>query len=85
MKQDEPLELISYPCVWLYKVIGADADLIAAAVEAVVGGYETLSPSGTSSSGRYISYNLEVMVSSREHRDRIYSEFKAHPDIAFIL
>jgi len=66
MKQNEPMELISYPCVWLFKVIGADADLIAAAVDAVVGGYESFSPSGTSSSGRYISYNLEVMVTSTD-------------------
>ncbi len=79
-------ELVSYPCVWLFKVIGADADLVPAAVDMVVGSvYENLVPSATSSSGRYISYNLEVEVGSQEHRDRLYTDLKAHPDIIFVL
>lgn len=85
MSAEETKEIVTYPCRWLFKVIGPDADLLVCAIEEITGGYASLSPSHTSSSGRYISYNLEVEVSSRQERDGLYADFQAHPDVVFIL
>lgn len=43
---------ITYPCVWLYKVIGTDADTLARAVTTACPTINSITPSKTSSGGK---------------------------------
>ncbi|MDD5747324.1 MAG: DUF493 domain-containing protein [Candidatus Omnitrophica bacterium] len=77
---------LSYPCTWLYKVIGADGESVREAVAEVLTAYEyTLRFSNISSRGKYNAFNVEVRVESREQRDEIYQKLKAHPKIKVVM
>lgn len=77
---------INYPCPWLFKVIGVDRPAVAAAVAEVVGGAEhLLTYSHSSSGGKYHSFNLELVVESEAHRDRLYRELAACVVIRVVL
>ena len=44
-----------------------------------------ISVSNTSSSGKYVSFNVEVFVESEEKRNEIYMDLNAHPRIKIVL
>lgn len=77
---------IDYPCLWLYKVIGEDRAAVAAAIAEVVGAAEHLVVCANSSSGgKYHSFNLELVVESEAHRDRLYCELSACAVVRVVL
>jgi len=77
---------INYPCVWLYKIIGRDeTSLKKAALDVVQGTTHTISPSNSSSSGKYHSLNVEVHVCNEEERIDIFEQLKKAPSIVYIL
>lgn len=77
---------IEYPCKWLYKVIGTDPDQVRQAVlEAVDAEGVTIDHSHTSSGGRYVSFNVEVLVHSDEQRIEIYEALRAHAAVTRVL
>lgn len=77
---------ISYPCQWLYKVIGCDREKMHRALLAIIGeGACQISLSRTSGSGRYHCLNLEVTVRSEEERNSLYTAIKAHPEVRLVL
>jgi putative lipoic acid-binding regulatory protein len=77
---------IDYPCLWLYKVIGSDRDALSDALAEVIGSKMChISVSNTSSSGKYVSFNVEVFVESEEKRNEIYMDLNAHPRIKIVL
>ncbi len=77
---------ITYPCSWQYKLIAHDQLAIEQAVNAIIAELKhSLSSSKQSSSGKYISMNLELTVTSERHRDSIFSQFRDHVDIKFVL
>lgn len=77
---------IDYPCPWLFKVIGADREAVAAAIAGVVGEAEHLLVYANSSSGgKYHSFNLELVVESEAHRDRLYLELSACAVVRMVL
>jgi len=77
---------IDYPCVWQYKLIGADREAMQAAVSAQLGDAPySFSESRRSSAGSYLSMNLEVTVESDEHRQTLHRHFAGHPAVRLVL
>lgn len=82
--QDKPK--IDYPCLWLFKVIGGDRAAVVAAIAEVVGATEHLVVHAHSSSGgKYHSFDLELVVESEAHRDRLYRELAACGVVRVVL
>jgi putative lipoic acid-binding regulatory protein len=77
---------ISYPCLWLYKVIGTDRKKLQAVLQESAGSRScTVSSSRSSSGEKYHCFNLEVTVASEEERNEIYQTIKSHPDVTVVL
>jgi uncharacterized protein len=77
---------IDYPCPWLFKVIGVNREAMVAAIAEVLGERQhLLSYSNTSSSGKYHSFNLEVVVESENHRDKLYHTLAACTVVKTVL
>ena len=77
---------VIYPCQWLYKVIGSDQEQIQQAIAQVVQDAScSVTPSNSSQTGKYHSYNLEITVHSEDERNRIYQDLKDHPSIKIVL
>lgn len=81
----QKLEL-TYPCRWCYKVVAYERAGIEIAALEVFGQREySLEPSKASSSGKYISMNLELLVHNEDERTFFYETLKAHPHIKMVL
>ena len=81
----EKLEL-DYPCQWLYKIIGQEEDALLCAIKEIFADTEhCLNHSNTSSSGKYISYNVELTVQNEESRNFFYMALKEHPAIKMVM
>ncbi len=77
---------IDYPCPWLFKVIGFAPEEIEKAIAEVLGDADVkISASKVSSSGKYHSLNLEMVVASEEERDAVYENLSAHDSIKVVL
>lgn len=77
---------IDYPCRWLYKIIGESRAEMRQAVEHHVQERPlALSDSHVSSTGRYVSMNLEVTVESDVERLNLYQLLAAEPAIRVVL
>jgi putative lipoic acid-binding regulatory protein len=77
---------IDYPCCWVYKVIGSDANAMRAAVLQIVETNEVrIEESNTSSTGKFVSLNVEVTVQSDEERTGYYEALKASAAIRMVL
>lgn len=76
---------ITYPCVWLYKVIGTDADALARAVNTICPAPTAITPSKTSSGGKYCSLNVEIEVVDEASRLAIYQNLKNHLAVKAVL
>ena len=77
---------ISYPCLWLYKVIGFDREKLHRALLEIVNEESCdISFSNSSRTGKYICLNLEVNVKSEEERNSIYMAIKGHPQVKIVL
>jgi len=82
---DQKLE-IEYPCRWLYKIIGTEKDALISAVNEIFADSEhTLTFSNSSSTGKYISFNLEVTVHSEEARNYFFTALRQHSSIKMVL
>lgn len=77
---------IKYPCGWQYKIIGMDTEAMKQAVCEIIADHDhTLNHSNSSSSGKYISFNLELEVHSEEHRDSFFIQLREHIAIKFVI
>ncbi len=77
---------IDYPCPWLYKVIGGAREELAAAIGEVMGERQHLvTYSHASRTGKYHSFNLEVVVESEAHRDELYRVLSACAIVKAVL
>ncbi len=77
---------IDYPCGWEFKVIGGSSSRLTEAVAGVMAQRDyLLTPSRSSSSGKYLSFTLETVVADEGDRNAIYAALKAHPDIRMVL
>ena len=77
---------IKYPCSWVYKVIGTDADALKKAIATVIGTKNLLiTPSNTSSGGKYTSLNVEVVLSDDKTRLKYYQHLKNHAAVKVVM
>jgi putative lipoic acid-binding regulatory protein len=81
----QKLEL-EYPCPWVYKIIGREQGELRAAIAEVVQARECLvSLSNSSSGGKYLCLDVEIVVISAEDRECQYCAFKGHPAVVMVL
>ncbi|MBU1419172.1 MAG: DUF493 domain-containing protein [Proteobacteria bacterium] len=77
---------ISYPCSWLYKVIGTDEDALRQVIQTVCGANNPqVSTSHTSSGGKYCSLNVELQVENEEIRLGYYHNLTNHAVVKVVL
>lgn len=81
----QKLEL-TYPCSWVYKLIGREQEELQAAIAEVVQARECLvTLSNSSSGGKYLCLDVELVVVSAEDREAQHLAFKAHPAVVLVL
>lgn len=76
---------ITYPCVWLYKVIGEDSGTMTRAITTICPDTLSILPSKTSGGGKYCSLNVEIKVADEANRLAIYQNLKNHFAIKMVL
>lgn len=82
---ERKVELV-YPCPWVYKIIGRGEDELRAAIAEIVQARECLvSLSNSSSGGKYLCLDVELVVVSAEDREAQYFAFKRHPAVVLVL
>jgi putative lipoic acid-binding regulatory protein len=82
---EKKLEL-EYPCSWRYKLIGHEKEAIEKAIRDVILEREhDLEHSNASKSGKYVSMNLDLVVTNEDERQFIYEALKAHQHIKMVL
>ena len=84
--RDLPKLELDYPCSWCYKVIANESAHIEGAVkEIILEKPHTLKASNSSKTGKFVSMNLDLIVSNEEERDFIFRALKAHQQIKMVL
>lgn len=77
---------IDYPCEWTYKLVSRDENHVR---EIVIKHLETrehtLTPSNTSSSGKFVSLNLTFLLFNDEERKYYYEVLGKEKGILYIL
>jgi uncharacterized protein len=77
---------IQYPCRWHYRLIGEDRAAILGAITSLVDLTTCVVEEGNiSSTGRYLSLNLEMTVIDETERLRFYQLFAENPAIRVVL
>ncbi len=85
MNMDKHAEL-SYPCEWSYTVIGEDPLLMREAVNSVIQPNTfDLNESHESSSGKYTSLKIQLVVFSEDERLRYFKQLGNHQYIKMVL
>jgi putative lipoic acid-binding regulatory protein len=77
---------LSFPCEWRYRVIGADAARLRAAMTAIAGdAAHEIRDGNTSSTQKYVSLELVMTVRDDEHRLDVFARLAEHEDVKFVL
>ncbi len=77
---------LEYPCLWVYKVIGADQDAMQNAIYDIIRDRScSISLSRQSETAKYVSLNVEVRLESESHRTALYEALKGHQAIKLVL
>ena len=77
---------ISYPCTWVYKVIGENRTLLKDIIIETCAPLDvTISHSHSSSKGKYHSLNAELIVPDEKSRLMIYDSLKKNPAVKIVL
>lgn len=77
---------ITYPCEWGYRIIGTDKESMKSCVSSLVKEKEySLKESNQSSSGKYTSLILSLIVESEEERVSLFNALKADEQIKMVL
>ena len=78
--------VLEYPCNWCYKVVGEEREKLEKAIREVILEREhKITHSNTSSGGKYISLNLDLLVHNEDDRTFIYEALKAHQHVKMVL
>lgn len=84
-KQPDKAE-ITYPCNWVYKVIGTDTQLLREVIlTACAPAKVEITDSHSSSGGKYHSLNASLVVENEEMRLQIYELLKNHEAVKVVL
>ena len=85
MTENNELQL-KYPCQWVYKIIGGDAERMKTAVKSVIKSESVeIEASRESKSGKYVSLNISLVVQSDDERKRIFTLLGQQSDIKMVL
>ena len=86
MNDNECKPEISYPCPWVYKVIGRDMNLLRSTVEEVLSGRTySVVPSRSSKGGAYHCLNVEMTVENEQDRLGFYEKLRCHPAVIMVM
>ena len=87
MPDDKKQKLqLKYPCLWVYKIIGPDADEMKRAVAEIIRDrVYKISHSRSSEKSKYHCLNIELSVESESHRTTLYEALKAHRAVKIVL
>jgi uncharacterized protein len=78
--------IINYPCVWSYRIIGQDDQVLRNAVSNALGDEEhQISFANKSSGGKYKSLNVEVRVHSEQERADIFERLRKDPNVIVVI
>jgi putative lipoic acid-binding regulatory protein len=77
---------LEYPCIWVYKIIGPDADEMKIAVAEIIRdrAYK-ISHSRSSEKAKYHCLNVELSIESESHRTDLFETLKAHRAVKMVL
>lgn len=76
---------IPFPCEWNYKIIGEDKTKIQEVVFDLIQKEYRLEDSKASAKGKYLSFNLYVLVETREEMVEIFGQLKHHPHVKMVI
>ena len=77
---------LDYPCSWTYKLIGHEKEAIQKAIHEVILEREhNITHSKNSKGGKYISMNLDLILTNEDERNFIFHALKAHQNIKMVL
>lgn len=77
---------IDYPCIWEYKVIGSNEEVLRAIIYAACApAVPTITLSNVSSKGTYFSLNATLEVADEEMRLRIFNHLQNSPDVKIVI
>ena len=87
MPNDEKRKVqLEYPCPWVYKIIGPDADEMRRAVaEIILDRAYKITNSRDSKTDKYHCLNVELSVESESHRTTLFEALKAHRAVKLVL
>jgi putative lipoic acid-binding regulatory protein len=85
---------ITYPCLWGYKVVGADEAEVRQAIQECL--HESLNPdsgdrefeigfSRASSKGNYVSLTLNLEIQDQEERDTLFRALADRPEVRMVI
>ncbi|MGP1581023.1 MAG: HP0495 family protein [Wolinella sp.] len=76
---------ISYPCEWSYTIITQSEEEARLASFEILESEHKFTPSNKSRTGKYQSFNIKLLVESKEKRDEIFQKFQAHTLVKMVL
>lgn len=90
MTPAQPDSLITYPCDFPIKVMGAQVDGFVTAITAVARAFDPQFDESTlelrpSKGGRYLGMTLTIRATSREQLDELYRTLSTHPMVKVVL
>lgn len=78
--------VITYPCLWSYKIIGEDQDFLREALLVACAPHPVaITHSHTSSGGRYHSMEGKLVVQDEATRLAIFDALKTHPAVKILF
>ena len=82
----QPKLQLTYPCEWPYVVIGASETELRIAINEIVSNRShTVALSNASTSGKYVSLKVFVVVHNDEDRVGIYDALNDHPATKVVI
>ncbi len=77
---------IKYPTQWSYTIIGNNSELMHKAVESIIQpATYSIDKSHVSSSAKYTSLKISLIVFSHQERQQYFNELGSHKDIKIVL
>ncbi len=82
---EQELEL-TYPCEWSYKIfILKQFDAKKIAIDVLKQREHTLRQSKVSSKGKFVSYNISLIIISHDDRKNLYNMFGEHINVKMVM
>jgi putative lipoic acid-binding regulatory protein len=83
-------KLITFPCTFSLKVMGANQDDFESLVLEIIQKHASIATGGAvtsrlSQGGRFLSVTVHIMAESQEQLDAIYRELSAHERVLMML